>query len=179
MKGKLVSNSLFARLGKGINALKKIIVSVLLLIILVVAYVVLIKQKPPIETGRIVPSDNGKGIALEIGNTGLSNIHLKKILINNEEVPKKTKIRVGSGFQEYDSSDIFDFEKQNTKVQSMVLKPNISPKNLIKKQNQGTASAKDKVYELSILHSKKIHKITIKYSYLGVSFKQVIRLAMH
>ncbi|MFF3022849.1 hypothetical protein ACFVRR_09310 [Gottfriedia sp. NPDC057948] len=159
--------------------MKKIIVSLLLLIIIVVTYVVLIKQKPPIETGRIVPSDNGKGIAIEIGNIGLRDIHLKKISINNEEVPKKTKIQAGSGFQEYDSSDVFDFEKNNTKVQSMVLKPNISPKNLIKKQNQGTASAKDKVYELSMLHNKKINRITIKYRYLGVTFEQVIRLAMH
>ncbi|MFF2878514.1 hypothetical protein ACFVR2_19560 [Gottfriedia sp. NPDC057991] len=159
--------------------MKKIIVSVLLLIILVVAYFVLIKQKPPIETGRIVPSDNGKGIAIEIGNIGLSDIHLKKILINNEEVPKGTKVRVGSGFQEYDSSEVFNFEKQNTKVQSLVLKPNTSPKNLIKKQNQGTASTKDKVYELSILHSKKINRITIKYRYLGIPFERVIRLAMY
>lgn len=167
---------LIKRPVKGIVALKRIIVSVLLLIILVVAYVVLIKQKPPIETGRIVPSDNGKGIAIEIGNIGVSEIHLKKLLINNEEVPKRTKIRVGVGFQEYDSSEVFDFEKQHTKVQSIVLKPDTSPKNLIKKQIQGTTSAKDKVYELSILHSKKINRITIKYRYLGVSFEQVIKI---
>lgn len=154
--------------------MKKIIISVLFLIILVVAYVVLIKQKPPIETGRIVESDNKKGIGIEIGNIGSNDIHINKVLINNEEVPKKTKIRVGDGFQEYDSSKVFDFEKQNTKVQSMILKPDISPKNLIKKQNQGIASSKDKVYELSILHSKKINRITIKYRYLGVPFEQVI-----
>ncbi|PGS51003.1 hypothetical protein [Bacillus sp. AFS041924] len=173
--GKLVYNSLFVRLRKGINALKRIIVSLLLLTIIVVAYVFIIKQKPPIEIGRIVPNDNNKGLAIETGNVGFSDIHLKKILINNKEVPEKTKIQIGYGFQEYDSSELFDFiNKKNIKVQSMVIKPNTSPKNLNKKLNQGTVSAKDKVYELSLLHNKKINKITLKYRYLGVSFEQVI-----
>jgi len=158
--------------------LKKIIVSRLLLIILVVIYIILIKQKTPIEVGMIVPNDNKKGVAIEIGNKGVNNIHLKKIVINTDEDPIKTNIQIRNGLQEFDTSDLFDFEKaKNVKIQSMEIKPNTSPKNLKMKINNGAASAKEKVYDLSVLNNKKINRITIKYRYLGVSFEQVIRLA--
>jgi hypothetical protein len=144
----------------------------------VVAYIFLIKQKTPIEVGMIVPNDNKKGVAMQIGNKGIANIHLKKIVVNSDGAPKKTNIRVRNGLQEFDLSELFDFEKgKKINIQSMEIKPNTSPKNLKMKLNQGSASAKDKVYDLSVLCNKKITRITIKYRYLGVSFEQVIRLA--
>ncbi|GIN98532.1 hypothetical protein J6TS1_44020 [Siminovitchia terrae] len=59
-------------------------------------------------------------------------------------------------------------------IDDLTVNVGTSPSANHKKLDDGTAFKKDEIYEVSVLHNEAINAVHINYSYLGISFNDLV-----
>lgn len=147
-------------------------VAALIVLVGIFAY---ININPPVETGTIVISGDGKAALTGIGNKGFAKIKVKDVTVNHGEEPAEKKMQIGDAFQGFILRD----EPKNEAGYEFVdirhtIETGSSPSAHLDKLNEGTASGPDDIYAVSVWHQKRIHTIHITYTYFGLSFEETV-----
>ncbi|XRG80196.1 hypothetical protein V5E38_07785 [Rossellomorea sp. GAMAL-10_SWC] len=158
---------------------KKIVIFLaIVILIILIGFKPFIKRNPPLEIGIIGWTEKKHGVVIQIGNKGWKKVYITDILVNSNERPLNVKIQVSNPLKPLIITDSFtDKEAKNyvyKNINSISIEPNTSPSYILEKENNGTATEKDKVYGISVLDDKSINKIIIKYHYMSIPFVKKI-----
>ena len=101
------------------------------------------------------------------------------MLVNGGEVPKHVNVQVSTPMKGFIVSDQaisrkkaeYDFAYLN----EVALQTETDPQQQLNKLNHGTANEKDIIYAITIHHYTEVQSVMIKYRYLGLKYKTLIR----
>ena len=159
---------------------KKIWISVSILVVIIVGIYFLLKLNPPLEVGTLASSGDSKSVVVGIGNRGFQEVKILDVLVNNNDIPAETKIQVSNALQGFVITDNYNNEEAKEyrfmNVNDVTIKAGTSSSSNFEKLDDGTASEKDEIYGVSVFFDKEINAVTIKYSYLGIPFKETVVL---
>ncbi|MET3194688.1 hypothetical protein [Bacillus sp. OAE603] len=155
---------------------KLVVVLAIVVVILLIGFKPFMKLNPPLESGTIGWTKDRHGVVIAIGNTGLKKIKITNVLVNNNERPLNAKIQESNPLQPLIITDSLNEEKKYgfKDIDSLMIEQNTSPSDSLEKVNNGTATKKDKTYGLYVVQNKSIHKVIIKYRYMGILFLKEI-----
>lgn len=157
---------------------KKLWLTILLVAITIGGVYFFIKFDPPLEIGTLASSKDHKSVVVGIGNKGLGEVKIVDVSVNNNENPSKTKIQVSNALQGFIITNDYNHEEAKefgfTNINDVVIRKETAPSTNDKKLDDGIATKDDEIYGISVFHSEEIHKIHIKYSYLGISFHDTV-----
>lgn len=162
----------------GENLRKKHWVTVLILALTFGGVYSFVQFNPPLEIGTLGTAVDNKSVVIGIGNKGFGEVKILKVSINNNEKPSKTKVQVSNALQGFIITD--DYNNNESKkygfknIEDVSIKADTSPATTYKKLDDGTASKKDTIYGVSVLHSEAINQIIIKYSYFGITINKTV-----
>ncbi|WP_429843026.1 hypothetical protein [Brevibacillus sp. FIR094] len=157
---------------------KKLWISVLLIAIFMGGFYFLVKGNPPLDIDTLTSSNDHKSVVVGIGNKGFGEMKILGVSVNNDEKPSKTKVQVSNAMQGFIITD--DYDNQVSKpygfqnIEDIVMKAGTSPSAYFKKLDEGTATKNDESYGLSVIHHEAINRVKIKYSYLGITFDEMV-----
>ncbi|TDL34299.1 hypothetical protein E2R51_00860 [Jeotgalibacillus sp. S-D1] len=158
--------------------MKKImIIAFITIIILSVGLFSFIKSNPPLVSGAVGTTEGKKAVLVEIGNKGFSDVEIESVVINKNEQPLTRKLQVSNPIQGLIITDTFNKEASKygiREIGDVDILPHTSPASQLEKVNNGTATENDKSYGISVVHSKPIHSVNIKYRYLGFAFEESV-----
>ncbi|WP_235617641.1 hypothetical protein [Brevibacillus brevis] len=148
---------------------KKLSISILLIAILVGGFYFLVKGNPPLDIGTLASSKDRKSVVVGIGNKGFGEVKIIDVSVNNNEKPSKTKVQVSNALQGFIITDDYDNKESIPygfqKIEDTSMKAGTS---------EGTATKNDEIYGLSVIHHEAINRVNIKYSYLGITFDEMV-----
>lgn len=148
-------------------------ISSLFLVIILGRIFLFIKFSLPFEIGTVASSDDSKIALVGIGNKGYSKIKLTEILLNTSETPTDVKLQVSNlidGFTLADDNHSKIPEGISFKnIDEVYLKTGTSPSTNFEKSDEGTASQKDIIYGIYIVHNQTIAEVKITYKYFGMT----------
>lgn len=153
---------------------KKRWIFALIVVIAAIGFYSFIKFNPPIEVNTLGMSQNHKSVVVGIGNTGFSKMKILNVSVNNNEKPVEAKVQVSNDSkglvitEDFDSKEAREFGFTNIKDVTIPTKTSFSDR------EKDSDNKNDKLYGVSALHNKAIHKIYIKYRYLGISFEEKV-----
>lgn len=134
-----------------------------------------IKCNPPLDIGTLASSEDNKSVVVGMGNKGFLEVNILDVSVNNNEKPTKTKVQVSNALQgfivtdNYDNKESIPYGFQN--IEDITMKAGTSPSAYWKK---GTATKNDEIYGVSVIHHEAINRVHIKYSYLGITFDEMV-----
>lgn len=159
---------------------RKLWISVSILTVIIACIYLFLRFNPPLETGTLASSGDSKSVVVGVGNKGFQNVKILDVLVNNNDNPVETKIQVSNALQGFVVTDNYNNEEAKEyrfmNVNDVTIKAGTSPSSNLEKLDDGTASEKDEIYGVSVFFDKEINAITIKYSYLGIPFKETVVL---
>lgn len=148
---------------------KKLWISVLLIAIFMGGFYFLVKGNPPLEVGTLASSKDHKSVVVGMGNKGFGEVKIIDVSVNNNEKPSKTKVQVSNALQGFIVTDDYDNKESIPygfqKIEDTSMKAGTS---------EGTATKNDEIYGLSVIHHEAINRVNIKYSYLGITFDEMV-----
>lgn len=149
-----------------------------ILVIVFIGIIIFTKLNPPLVCGTVATASGNKAVVIGIGNEGFSKIRIKRVLVNNE-MPLYQKVQVSNPLKGFVITDNFNKEAREyglNNIEDVIIETNTSPKTQYEKMDSGTATKKDKIYGMSIVHTEPIHEVHIKYSYFGWQLKETVSL---
>ncbi len=159
---------------------KRFLNLVLILAILIGGIYLLVKLNPPLEIGTIATGDDNKSVVVGIGNKGFKELKILDVLVNNHDLPSKTKMQVSNALQGFIITNNFQDEEAKEygfeDIEGVAIKRGSSPSSNLEKLDNGTASTSDVIYGISVLHNNEINRVHIRYSYLGITFEEIVIL---
>lgn len=159
---------------------KKIWRAVLFLTIIIGGVYFFLKFNSPLEIGTLASSEDNKSVVVGIGNKGFFEMEILDVSVNNNEKPLKTRLQVSNALQGFIITDDYNNEEAKkygfTNIDEVTIKADTSIASNFEKLDDGTASKNDEIYGISVIHNEEINKIYIRYSYLGISFKDTVTL---
>ncbi|NRR22466.1 hypothetical protein HP568_16605 [Brevibacillus sp. MS2.2] len=148
---------------------KKLSISILFIAILVGGFYFLVKGNPPLDIGTLASSKDRKSVVVGMGNKGFGEVKIIDVSVNNNEKPSKTKVQVSNALQGFIITDDYDNKESIPygfqKIEDTSMKAGTS---------KGTATKNDEIYGLSVIHHEAINRVNIKYSYLGITFDEMV-----
>ncbi|PSK15257.1 hypothetical protein C7R92_01345 [Brevibacillus porteri] len=144
---------------------KKLWIFVLLIPIFIGGFYFLVKGNPPLDIGTLASSNDHKSVVVGIGNKGFGEVKILGVSVNNDEKPSKTKVQVSNALQgfivtdDYDNKESIPYGFQN--IEDIAMKA-------------GTSTKNDEIYGLSVIYHESINRVNIKYSYLGITFDEMV-----
>ena len=159
---------------------KKVWMSVSILTVIIACIYFFLRFNPPLEVGTLASSGDGKSVVVGVGNKGFQKIRIVEVLVNNNDIPVETKIQVGNAIQGFVITD--DYKNEEAKkyrfmnLNDVIIKAGTSPSSNFEKLDDRTASKSDEIYGVSVFYDKEINSVKIKYSYLGIPFKDTVVL---
>lgn len=144
---------------------KKLWIFVLLIAIFMGGFYFLVKGNPPLDIGTLASSNDHKSVVVGIGNKGFGEVEILGVSVNNDEKPSKTKVQVSNALQgfivtdNYDNKESIPYGFQN--IEDIAMKA-------------GTSTKNDEIYGLSVIYHEAINRVNIKYSYLGITFDEMV-----
>jgi hypothetical protein len=159
---------------------KKLWIFVLILAITIGGFYSFAKFNPPLDIGTLASSKDNKSVVVGIGNKGFRKVKILDVSVNNNEKPSKTKVQASNALQgfiitnDYNNEESIKYGFKN--VEDITIKVGASPSSYFKKLDDGTATKKDEIYGISVIHNEAINRVNIKYSYLGISFNETVFL---
>ncbi|MDC0764824.1 hypothetical protein POF51_29315 [Brevibacillus sp. AG] len=144
---------------------KKLWIFVLLIAIFMGGFYFFVKGNPPLDVGTLASSNDHKSVVVGIGNKGFGEVKILGVSVNNDEKPSKTKVQVSNALQgfivtdDYDNKESIPYGFQNIGDIGM---------------KAGTSTKNDEIYGLSVSHHEAINRVNIKYSYLGITFDEMV-----
>ncbi|MGG4445467.1 hypothetical protein HP398_08025 [Brevibacillus sp. HB1.4B] len=144
---------------------KKLWIFVLLIAIFMGGFYFLVKGNSPLDIGTLASSNDHKSVVVGIGNKGFGEVKILDVSVNNDEKPSKTKVQVSNALQgfivtdDYDNKESIPYGFQN--IEDIAMKA-------------GTSTKNDEIYGLSVIYHEAINRVNIKYSYLGITFDEMV-----
>lgn len=137
-----------------LNKLKTIgLITVLMLLIISIGLFSFVKYNPPLVIGTVATSVDEHIVIVGIGNKGVNDVKVKKVLINDNEEPSKQKIQVSNPLKGFIISDDSNSEARNyhfVNIGDVTIQSNTSPATQFAKLDNGTATESDKSYGLTV-----------------------------
>jgi hypothetical protein len=137
-----------------LNKLKTIgLITVLMLLIISIGLFSFVKYNPPLVIGTVATSVDEHIVIVGIGNKGVNDVKVKKVLINDNEEPSKQKIQVSNPLKGFIISDDSNSEARNyhfVNIGDVTIQSNTSPATQFAKLDNGTATESDKIYGLTV-----------------------------
>lgn len=156
---------------------KRIWIPLLCLVIITMTLFTFTKLNPPLEIGTIASNGDASLVVIGVGNDGFQGIKIKEVLVNNDETPSMTKIQHSNPIQGFTVAEEllqeageFNFND----LSDVTIPKDTSPATTFNKLDHGTASEEDVIYGVSAIHTEKIHRVQLKYTYFRIPFKQTI-----
>jgi hypothetical protein len=139
-----------------------------------------LKFNPPLEVGTLASGEDKKSVVIGIGNNGFREVEILAVSVNNNEQPLETKIQVSNVLQGFIITDEYDSEEAKkynfTNIDDVTIKTGTSPFYNYEKLEDGTASKKDVIYGISLIHNEEINNVHIEYSHFGMKFNETVYL---
>lgn len=146
--------------------MKKLWLIAPILIMIIAIIYSFVKLNPPLEIGTLASGKDQKSVVVGIGNNGFRKLKILNVFVNNDEKPLKAKVQVSDNLKGFIITDDYNNEESKKyvfkNIESVPIKAGIS------------LDKKGEIYGVSIIHNKAIHKVHIKYSYLGISFAKTV-----
>lgn len=159
---------------------KKVWISVSIFLVIIVGVYFILKLNPPLEIGTLASGDDKKSVVVGVGNKGFQKVKILGVLVNNNDIPMETKIQISNALQGFIITDKYNNEEAEEytfmNINDVAIKTGTSPTSTFKKLDDGTATKNDEIYGVSVFYDKEINKVNIKYSYLGIQFKETVVL---
>lgn len=159
---------------------KKVWILVLVLTLIIVCIYFFLRFNPPLKVGTLASSGDRKSVVIGVGNKGFQNIKILDVIVNNNDISVETKIQVSNALQGFVITDNHNSGKAKEyrfmNVNDVTIKAGNSPSSNFGKLDDGTASKRDEIYGVSVFYDKEINLVKIKYSYLGIPFKETVEL---
>ncbi|MFZ3579753.1 hypothetical protein [Virgibacillus sp. DJP39] len=156
---------------------KIIMISIISIVVILIGIFSFIKFNPPLVSGTIGATNDHNAVLVEIGNKGFSEVKVDDVLVNGNEEPLNLKMQVSNPLKGFILTDTFDEEAKEYgihDIENVTIKPDSAPSAQLEKVNNGTDTTDDKSYGINVVHNKVIEKVNIKYSYLGISFDEIV-----
>ncbi|MGG4452165.1 hypothetical protein [Brevibacillus porteri] len=151
---------------------KKLWIFALLVAIFMGGFYFLVKGYPPLDIGTLASSNDHKSVVVGMGNKGFGEVKILGVSVNNDEKPSKTKVQVSSASQGFIITD--DYDNQGSKPYGFQNIEDIAMKAGTSASDEGTTTKNDEIYGLSVIHHEAINRVNIKYSYLGITFDEMV-----
>lgn len=133
---------------------------------------------PPFVQGPIITAKDNHLVVVGVGNKGLRDVTLEGVRVNNGEEPLQANVQISNALKGFNVTEAVDEseaeEKGFTDVSGMKVDGGTSPKKILRKLDKGTATEKDIIYGITILHDKPIESVQVKYRYISFPFQKTI-----
>lgn len=150
-----------------------------ILVIVFIGSIIFTKLNPPLVSSTVGTISGNDAVVIGIGNKGFSQIRIKRLLVNNNEKPSYQKIQASNALKGFVITDNFDKDESEyglKNIEDVIIETGTSPKEQYEKLDNDTATKKDKIYGISIVHTEPIHEVHIEYSYFGLKFEESVRV---
>ncbi|WKA53220.1 hypothetical protein [Planococcus shixiaomingii] len=160
--------------------MKKLILTILIIVLAGTAGALYILTNPPLVGGAVYSSPDKKTVMVGVGNDGFKGIQIDKVSVNGGMDPLSTVVQVNDAlkgffitpeFEEKDAPFNFDLKR----IDEVTIPPDTDPLDVYEKLDAGTATVKDKIYGLGIIHEQEVKEITIHYRYLGLPLRKTVK----
>lgn len=162
------------------RTLKKLLLVAFIFVVLIGGVFIYIKLTPPLLIGTIAKSEDQQTVIIGLGNKGFSALQVEDVKVNNHTSPDDTKIQVSNALAGFvltdDENNASEKNIEYKNVDEVTIEKGTIPKEIFAKQDEGTATAEDPIYGLTVKHYEEIHNVHIIYRYFGIQLSKTISL---
>lgn len=155
---------------------KKIVMSVVgLLIIAFIGFFIFLKIHPPLtHMGMSYNPNNSSAICIELNNKGFSDIELQQVWVNDNEIPKKILLGT-SRSNGVISIGLVKKPPKGVQFDAISAYPIKTPT----ESYQYMQFDKIRHYGIVVYGKTQIRNVVIKYTYLGIPFKNKVQVGFN